>query len=197
LSEDLYEAPREKLSQGDILEFLPSSHLVPPLRALFPREDGAFSAEADSHPSFDDKRGQPILATCRRAKALLLTYDCEIDKPSIKNWIICPVVPLSATPGAAHTDIKKNKVFHLLHLPKYRDVLEESVAVLNHVTTLERGFVEQARRIVSLSDLGRRALYAQHIRWLTRWQLRDIRCPNCAASFDAADGMIVRPDWTD
>ena len=66
--------------------------------------------------------------------------------------------------------------------------------VLNQLTTLDREFVRGANRILSLSDLGRMALYAQHIRWLTRWQLSEIRCPHCNASFSATAGMAVRPD---
>ena len=60
------------------------------------------------------------------------------------------------------------------------------------MTTLERTFIEASKRILSLSDFGRRALYSQQIRWLTRWQLAEVRCPNCAVSFNAADGMTVR-----
>lgn len=193
MAEDLYESPRKEISQGDILELLPNSHLVPPLIALFSRSDGLMACESGTHPQFDQK-AQAIVASCRRAKALLLTYDCEIDKPKVKNWIVAPIVPLSEIPGSAHSDIKKNKVFFLLYLPKYRDVLEDSVLVINHMTTLDREFVSGANRIVSLSDIGRRALYAQHIRWLTRWQLDEMRCPNCAALFNVADGLTVRPD---
>ena len=152
------------------------------------------AVKAENHPDFNDKQGQAVVASCKRAKALLLSHDCEIDKPSVKNWIVAPVVPLPVIPGSAHGDIKKNKVFSFLYLPSYRDILEESVVVLNHLTTLDQEFVRGANRILSLSDLGRRALYAQHIRWLTRWQLSEIRCPNCDASFNASAGMIVRPD---
>jgi hypothetical protein len=102
-------------------------------------------------------------------------------------------VSLSEIPGSSHSDIKKNKVFYMLYLPRYRDVLEDSVLVLNHMTTLSRDFVSRAHRVVSLSDIGRRALYVQHLRWISRWQINDIRCPNCSALFNAADGMTVRP----
>jgi hypothetical protein len=192
LAEDLYELPQAEISQGDILEILPNSHLVPPLTALFPRSEGIMACEPDTHPEFNNKR-QPVVASCRRAKAMLLTYDCEISKPEIKNWIVSPVVPLSEIPGHSHGHIKKNRVFHLLYLPEYRDILEDSVLVLNHVTTLSREFVSTAHRIMSLSDTGRRALYVQHLRWLSRCQLNELRCPNCTALFNAADAMTVRP----
>jgi hypothetical protein len=117
-----------------------------------------------------------------------------LNKPQIKNWIVSPVVPLAEIPGASHNDIKKNKVFHVLYLPRYRDILEDSVLLLNHMTTLSKDFVNASRRIMSLSDIGRRALYVQHLRWLARWQINDLRCPNCEALFNAADGMTVRHD---
>jgi hypothetical protein len=192
LAEDLYELPRPELSQGDILEWLPNSHLTPPLLGLLPHSEGMMACVSADHPEFKSK-GQPIIASCRRAKALLLTYDCEIDKPAVKNWIVAPVVPLAEIPGSAQTDVKKNKVFSFLYLPKYRDILDESVLVLNHLTTLDKTFIQSGERIASLSDIGRRALYAQYIRWMTRWQLNEMRCPNCEARFNAADGMTVRP----
>jgi hypothetical protein len=82
----------------------------------------------------------------------------------------------------------------MLHLPKHWDILEESALVLNHPTTMDKKMVESANRIVSLSDLGRRALYARYIRWISRWRLRDLCCPNCHAIFNATDSMTVRPD---
>jgi hypothetical protein len=98
LAEDLYEDPRAAISQGDILEKLLIAHLVPPLQALFGRPDGTMAVESESHPDFNDKTGQPVVASCRRARALLLSYDCEIDKPAVKNWIIAPIFPLSVIP---------------------------------------------------------------------------------------------------
>ena len=194
MAEDLYEPPRAEISQGDILARLPNACLVPPLQALFERTDGAMAVESEAHPNFHDKHGQRVIASCKRARALLLTYDCEIDKLAVNKWIVLPIIPLSLIPGGSHSDAKKNKIFSFLFLPSYRDVLEDSLVVLNHSTTLDRKFVETATRILSLSDLGRKALYAQYIRWLTRWQLNEIRCPSCSALFNASDGMTVRPD---
>lgn len=194
MSEDLYEPPRAELSQGDIFELLPGAHISYPMTALFAGPSAGLY-QAELHPyrdQFDDKNGTPVMASCKRTRAMLLTYDCEIDKPQIKNWTAAPVVPISFIPGPSHADIRKNKVFSLLHLPKHRDKLDESVLVLNHLTTLGKDFFGRASRVVSLSDLGRKALYLQYIRWLTRWQLSDMRCPNCAITFNASDGMIVR-----
>jgi hypothetical protein len=178
------------VSQGDILEVLPHCTLKHPLRLLEAREDGLLvPREGAAQGSAGRRMGVTAL---RLERAILLSHDCEIDKPTTQNWIVSPIVPISEIPGPKHSDVRKNKIFHLVHLPAHRNVLDESVIVLNQVTTLEKEFVTSARRVLSLSDLGRRVLYAQHIRWLTRWQLSELICPNCGVSFNASDAMKVR-----
>lgn len=82
----------------------------------------------------------------------------------------------------------------MMFLPKLAGVLDESVVVLDYLTTLEPEYVHGANRIVSLSDLGRRALYMQYIGWLARWEFREVSCPNCGTEFDPTLGLSVRPD---
>ncbi len=189
MSEDFYEPARSEVSQGDILEVLPHAHLKYPVRLLESREDGLLSSREGEAQGSGRQMG---IAALRLERAILLSHDCEIDKPQILNWTVSPIVPISEIPGPKHGDVRKNKIFHLLHLPAYRNVLPESVIVLNQVTTLEKEFATSARRIASLSDMGRRAFYAQHIRWLTRWQLSELMCPHCGVGFNAADAMKVR-----
>jgi hypothetical protein len=189
LAEDFYEPPRKELSQGDVLEFLPNVQLDYPLQLLEIQTDNSFRS---CDFSAGDETKTRALARCRIAMAILLTHDCEIDKPHVKNWVVNPVVPISEIPGTAHSDLRKNKILNLVHLSPYRDVLPESVIVLGYTTTLAREFIDPSRRIVSLSDTGRHALYGQYIRWLTRWKLSELRCPNCGVEFNAAAGMKVR-----
>jgi len=190
LSEDFYEPPSSTLSQGDILEVLPHAHLKYPARLLEAREEGLLAPlEVEGHGSAGRATG---IASLRFERAILLSHDCEIDKPRIENWIVSPIVPMSEIPGPSHADARKNKIFHFVHLPAHREILEESVIVLNQVTTLEKIFVTSALRVLSLSDIGRRALYAQHIRWLTRWQLTELMCPHCGVGFNASDALKVR-----
>jgi hypothetical protein len=192
LAEDFYEAPRAEISQGDILELLPNAYLTHPLRSFVSGHDGSLVERPE--PQIDGPERRPVIASCRRTRAILITHDCEVDKPKIENWIVCPVVPLAEHPGAQHTDIRKNKYFNLMYLPAYREILGDSVAVLNQITTLQKAFVQSASRLLSLSDVGRAAFYFQSIRWMTRWQLANLRCPHCGIAFNAADGMSVRAD---
>jgi hypothetical protein len=125
LSSDLYETPRVEISQGDILELLPNAHLIHPLCVLSAREDGGFSPLVD--PQLENKNASTVIASCKWSRAMLLTHDCEIDKPGIKNRIACPVLPLAELPGNIQIEVKKNKVFYMLHLPKHWDILEERI----------------------------------------------------------------------
>ena len=80
----------------------------------------------------------------------------------------------------------------MLFLPRFGDTLVESFVDFNHVTTLDAEYVKNAKRLVSLSDVGRRALYVQFVRWLSRWELREIACPNCGSVFDPHIDQPVR-----
>jgi len=73
-----------------------------------------------------------------------------------------------------------------MYLPSYRDVLVESFVSFSEPMTVDKEFLQQARRIVSLSEQGRRALYVQYVRWLTRWALAEIQCPACGVNFNPA-----------
>jgi hypothetical protein len=117
------------------------------------------------------------------ARAVLITHDCEIDKPG-RRYLVCPVVPLARIPGGAHGDLRKNRIVSMLFLPAYRNIMVDSFISFNQITTVEPGSLDPTRRLVSLSDLGRSALYNQLIRWLTRWRLHTLICPQCKVEFD-------------
>lgn len=192
---ELYEPPRSEICQGDILELLPHISLDYPLFALSRTGDTetVFSATGEPYAGFNDKDGQRVIATCRRSKAILISHDCEIDKPQVKKWLICPVVPMDRLQPRNHDLLKRNRIFSMLYLPRLDQMIPDSFVDFNQVTTLDSEFIKSGKRIVSLSDIGRRALYIQFMRWLTRWELREIVCPTCGTKFDPHAAQSVRP----
>jgi len=194
LSVELYETFRAEISQGDIFELLPHVFLDGPLLALEHETETILKAIGEPYREFNDKDGQPIVATCKRSKGILLSHDCEIDKPQVRKRLICPVVPLSRLRPQNQDRVKRNRIYSMLHLPKYGTSLEESFVDFNSVATIDAEFLRGKNRIVSLSDIGRRALYVQLIRWFSRWELREIVCPRCSASFDPHSDMQVRAE---
>lgn len=190
---ELYETPRPEISQGDILDLLPHVSLNAPLLALSKEAEIIFKATGEPYPQFDDRHGQDVIATCKRAKAILLTHDCEIDKAQVTKWLVCPVVPSSKLRPQNVDQLKRNRIYSMLYLPRFGDTLAESFVDFNHITTLDVSYVKNANRIISLSDIGRRSLYVQFVRWLTRWELREITCPSCGTTFDPHANASVRP----
>jgi len=168
VAEDLFDAPTAALRQGDIFEPIP------------------FVRAESTGPGLL----KATFAT-RSQFALLLNQSCDIDKPGFTRLIVAPVLHLDGLGSAEQTNIRKNKTYARLHLPPYRDLLPESFVSFMEPMTVEKIFLEQSRRIVSLSEKGRRALYSQYIRWLTRWTLAEISCPGCGIIFNPGDTLQV------
>jgi hypothetical protein len=194
LPAELYESPRPEISQGDILELLPHISLDRPVFALHKEgeTETVFRATGEPYIDFDDKDGQAVIAKCKRSKAILISHDCEVDKPQVKKWLICPVVAMEKLQPKNHDLLKRNRIFSMLYLPKFEKILVDSFVDFNHFTTLDSEFIKSGKRIISLSDTGRRALFVQFIRWLTRWELREITCPGCGTRFDPHADQPVR-----
>lgn len=193
MSQELYEQPRQQISQGDILELAPHIFLDSPLLALHNQAETIYGATAEPYGSFDDKNGQKIIAHCKRMTALILTHDCEIDKPQVVRWHICPVVPLERLRGETQDRAKRNRIYSMCFLPKFGNLKKDSFVDFNHISTVSAELLRSAPRILSLSDLGRQALYAQFIRWFSRWELRSLECPGCKVEFDPTLSLSVRP----
>ena len=192
MPEELYEAPGTKISQGDILELLPHVFLDKPLLALKQEADTIFRAESEPFSAFDNKNGQSIIAGCKRQCAILINHDCEIEKPQTRRWLACPVMPISRLAPENQDRVRRNRIYAMLYFPRYREVLQESFVDFSQITTLHGDYVRTGKRLTSLSDTGRRAFYVQFIRWLTRWELRDLSCPSCAVTFNPAISLPVR-----
>ena len=189
MSQELYEQPSSEISQGDILELAPHIYLDPPLQALHTVEGNLHKSETEPFSAFD-ANGQNVIAKGKRFKAMVLTPDCEIDK--VEYWHICPVMPLSILKSGIQGDVKRNRVYKRFFLPRYGDVLPDSFVEFNQISTLQMDFVKTGKRVLSLSDLGRHGLYAQFVRWLTRWELRELDCPSCGVKFNPVSTLPVR-----
>jgi hypothetical protein len=89
-------------------------------------------------------------------------------------------------------DAKRNRIAHLFFMPRFKDLLPDSVAVLNHLTTVQREVIRSTRRLATLHVIGRKALYAQFLRWLSRWELAEVQCPHCEMLFSPASALPTR-----
>jgi hypothetical protein len=172
VAEELFETLTAVLRQGDIFEPFPF------VRAEAPEAGTGLRTVQSSSPQ----------------RAILLNHSCDIDKPTFTRLVVVPVVQLSVLTSADQTRVKKNRIYSRLYLPAYRDLLPDSFVTFAEPMTIDKRFLEHAPRIVSLSEQGRRALYVQYVRWLTRWTLAEIQCPKCEVVFNPADILPVIND---
>ena len=193
MPEEIYEQPRQALSQGDIPVGIP---IVWPTqrRVTISKRDEATYAVVE--PSEDRTVGSVSLTVANRkhSQAIVITHDCEIDKQHVRGVTVCPVTPLSQLTSKSQDLVRRNRVYSRLHLPAFRDVLTESFVDFDQLSTVDKTLAGECERIISLSDTGRQALYAQFVRWLTRWELREVMCPSCGITFNPTVNLPVRAD---
>ncbi len=77
-------------------------------------------------------------------------------------------------------------------MERYKDLLVDSIAVLNQQTTLDRSLIDLPKRVATLSTAGRLAFYAQFVRWISRWELTGVTCPQCGLEIAVQDVLPVR-----
>jgi len=173
----LYRDPVADLSQCDVVEISPHAYIDPPLRWV--REMPAGEIQVTEIEIRSLLSGTDVIAR-------------EIAKSNVLRLVICPVVPLSRFEHSQQGNIKRNRTAHLFFLPRFRTALDDSVAVLNQLTTVHRVMFSDLNRLVTLTRAGRLAFYGQFVRWLTRWELRTVPCPNCNVEFDPTLALPVR-----
>ena len=127
---------RGEVSQGDVFDSLPIAYVRQEVRRL----------------------------TALSTRALLITYDCEYDKPSTKLVMVAGVFSLSEVPADRRGNVRKNKVFSTFFLEAFFP-LEESFVDFRYMGLLEKAVIAeeaQARqRLASLNDEAQLALQEQ------------------------------------
>jgi hypothetical protein len=134
-------APQSALSQGDILSDVPVIELVGDIVS-------------------------PRLATF-----VVLTHDCEIDKPSAESVICAPARSMAETPGGLAGDIRSGRVLRAMHLPATGALTESFIdfALIQRVSKLVlEDAIADGRRVAAMSDDGRKALTVNLFRYFAR-----------------------------
>lgn len=126
---------RGEVSQGDIFDDLP---------IVYVRHDGE--------------------RVTLNTRALLITYDCEYDKPSTKMVLVAGVFPLAEVPTQRQGNVCKNKIFSTFYLPGSA-TQAESFVDFRYTGLLEKAVIvteaQARRRTASLSDEAQLALQEQ------------------------------------
>lgn len=166
-----------QLCQGDILECVPQLYLKDfpgPIRKttgtgnriVYELEELAPGAQATT-----PEEGILVPAHCHITRAMLLTYDCEIDKDR-KHRMVALIRPLPASmPAQDRATIRENRRFAFFYLPAGGERLPESHVDFRRICTVTPTWVDSAHRVASLTTVARQAMLLQFFRFVARVEL--------------------------
>ena len=164
-----------ELSQGDVAANVPGSALVHPLTYLNPRpaKGGQSVYEPSGAPfSKPGKKGderQFMLGSGEVAGALVLSYDCEIDKAGKPNnpILIAPVFAIGSLPTESQIAVLEQRRFSLMPLPDVPQ-LGTSYADFRLIQAVRRAYLPLDVRLASMNIDAVDRLQAQLVAFLTR-----------------------------
>jgi hypothetical protein len=112
-----------------------------------------------------------VPAVCDYTRAMLLTYDCEIDKPGAQHFTAALIRPLDPLPEEQKEIIRGNRSFPFFHLPSGNDDLLESYVDFRRQAVVSEQMVQSAKRLGSLADQAWKAMLFQLVRYWTRLEI--------------------------
>lgn len=127
---------REEISQGDIFREMPFALLA-----------------ADGTP------------TARKTHVILLSHDCDYDKPNNPYCLVASVGSLASVPPGSRENIRQYRVINTFYLAGIPRALDESYVDLRLISPIDKRLLVaadgQSDRVASLSDEAREALQDQ------------------------------------
>jgi hypothetical protein len=171
---------KAELSQGDLLSPVPTFTSVHPITSLVRANtklkgvnDGWNAASQLKQDKDDLVYG---LARGRYNKVVVLSQDCEIDKPGGKLPVqVAPVMSMSAVPDIHRGAIRELRRFPMFPLEAVPGILDEEGYVdLRMITHINRKIIEETPRIASMNDVGVRALQLQIFAFFTHRTLDEM-----------------------
>lgn len=167
-SEYWSDTPEDELSQGDVLEeVLFGVAEYPPceLRKQTVKKHGDVWVPY-SKPCGD--RYFNWLGRGRLAMALVISHSCDLDKREGKNRVIvAPVARASSIEPRHWENIRaygRRALFPLPSVPSIGDAYSD----LRQLTTVDRAFLEKARKLCSMSEDGLKLLQRHLVGFLVR-----------------------------
>jgi hypothetical protein len=165
-----------KLCRGDVFECVP--HLLlkdqpRPLRpATLPGNKSGFLIEDLPEGTLPQPGKEFVVpAACVVARTMLLTYDCEIDKPKSLRTIAL-VRPLDPKmPQVDRDKVRNNQKLAFFYLPAQDGMLPECYVDFRRVSTISPEWVDRGKKLASLHETARQAMLMRFFLFLTRVRL--------------------------
>jgi hypothetical protein len=161
---------KPELSQGDVLAEVPGASLVFPLTYLNPRpaRQPLTVYEPSLTPFSKAKKGDDrtfMLSNGEVAGAIVLSYDCEIDKA--KKILIAPAFAISSLPAESQVAVLEQRRFSLMPLPEVPQ-LGTCYADFRLIQSTRREFLSLDHRLISMTQEAVDRLQAHLTAFFTR-----------------------------
>lgn len=165
--------PGPELSQGDLFDLVPSVY-VHDLGYMSKTDTNKYSLLRNRPESFKLDAEHAATAMAIRRPAIVITHDCEIDKPhSRATLLMASVRPLAKIRKEDREGFRDNTRHRAFYLPETPYLTGENYADLRTVTTVRRDVLETLQKLASMGEDGRRMLREQLFRFFTRRFLPD------------------------
>lgn len=132
---------REEVSQGDIFNDLVYRYI--------------YQEPSDPDPQIES----------RVIQAMLLTYDCEYDKPDAAYIYMGEVRPMNEISASTRGHVRSHRVLYTFPLLVHRNLPDESYIDFRRILRFDKNTIAQSsltsQRVVSVTDTAREALRQQ------------------------------------
>lgn len=160
--------PGEKLSQGDIVPAAPAVTVMS-LDPFVKVSGNRYELRPAFPTSVDPQREHQANAQEVRTYAIVLSHDCELDKPIRTASVLLGLVrPFANLALEVEQGLRRNTRHRALYLPASTYIESESYVDLRRVTTLRRAVVDALGYVASMNDDGKLMLQEQLFRFFTR-----------------------------
>jgi hypothetical protein len=175
----------QQLCQGDIFDRLPLTVVKEAPRSLkkLTLRGNKEAYEVAEFPSVEQgsvSSGTVLIPTsCDHARAMLLTYDCEIDKPG--NQLLTFAMIRRFAPNRTEDEkeqIRKGSKFAFFYLVNFPDGDPEGYVDFRRLSVIGVELVKTAKKVACLAETSRTAMLFQFFRFLTRIDLHQVNLPS-------------------
>jgi hypothetical protein len=159
---------RRELSQGDVLGSVPFT--IPKWPTVYLKHTdmrGGASGWAEATKPALNRADQKtyVLAAYSNLPGLVISHDCEIDKPSSTRILVAPVAAMSTLDEKTRQLVVKQRLFAMMALPSIPGSVD-SYADLRLIGAVSRDAVDVSPRLASMTDAARSLLHARLVGFL-------------------------------
>src|SRR5262245_40860223 len=161
--------PDPRLSQGDVICNLASAVIMFPMQTVGRSTEHGVPVWAQSKGEPDSDGMLNMIARGRLLPSLVLSHSCDLDKGKTKmRVIVTQMMPASNLPPKDYEIVFSNRNRAKIPLPNVPGLGGDYYADLRLMQPVDGRFIEDARRVASITEPAIRRLHKQLILFFAR-----------------------------